>query len=56
MSVEVRSLARVVSPSPAVNTGVSTVMDVEAAVPAVTTVGSVMEIGFSNLSVSHFSR
>ena len=40
MSVEVRSRARVVPPSPAVNTGVSNVMDVEAAVPAVTTVGS----------------
>ena len=40
MSVEVRSRARVVPPSPAVNPGSSAVMEVEAAVPAVTTVGS----------------
>ena len=40
MSVEVRARSRVIPPSPAVNAGSSAVMEVEAAVPAVTTVGS----------------
>ena len=57
MSVEVRLRARVVPPSPAVNTGSSAVMDVEAAVPAVTTVGpSTGSTGRPRRIVASFAR